>query len=92
MKIRDKWKKTKITLRKTKKNTKIEQAIPLQKNIYYNIITITLQNTKSTKEIEKKHVKKSNHKHQKKHKIHCSSYPISFPNRRSHSLSIQAYL
>ncbi len=54
--MRDKWKKTKITLKKTKKSTKIEQAIPLQKNIYYNIITITLQNLKSTKEIENKHV------------------------------------
>ncbi len=45
MKMRDKWKKTKITLKKAKKSTKIEQALSLQKNIYYNIITITLQNT-----------------------------------------------
>ena len=51
MKIGDKWKKKEIKQKNSKKSTEIEKAISLQKNKYYNIITITfIKNSKNTKE------------------------------------------
>ena len=54
MKMEEKTKKTKKNKKKRKKHTEIEQSNSLQKNKYYNIITLN----KNTKEI-KVHVQKS---------------------------------
>ncbi len=50
-KIGDKWNKKEIKQKNLKKSTEIEKAISLQKNKYYNIITITfIKNSKNTEE------------------------------------------
>ncbi len=58
MKMRDKWNKIKIKLKKTKKLTEIGDAFSLQKNIYYNIITMKKYDDNTKIQRSRENVKK----------------------------------
>ena len=95
MKIRDKCNKKKINNQKRNKFTEIKKTVSLQKKEYYNMITIDFlqsfylrKSNRDTKEIDVRHVKKSNDTHKKKYKIFDSFYDFSFFNNWYHCLFI----